>query len=268
MQLRHLVSGLSVCLAFGFAKADDGWIGYSGAPKLMGSHPSVRMVSEVVRATIHREKADVVCDFVFRNDGPACTVRMGFPDYNDNRLPGDENRSIYNSFKSTVDGKEVENELEPKKAPELQSYPKGWNSAFEVKSVRFAKGQTRRIREVYRVPLGTLAIHGEIEGKGVPAERIFTYVFSTGSTWHGPIGRAEMTITFAADAPIGKGRVVLLGGPLGDKLWDWRTKHPRAIGGEARNLRLAGRTLHLLKKNWKPTDRDDLRLAVGMYYRK
>ncbi|HVT10833.1 MAG TPA: hypothetical protein VHE55_01090 [Fimbriimonadaceae bacterium] len=270
MRQRLLLSGLLIAFIRGFAAADDGWIGYSGSPKLMASHPSVRMVSEVVRVTIHRQTADVVCDFVFRNAGSACDVRMGFPDYSGNRMPGDANKSVFMSFKSTVDGKRVDTTLEPAKAPEDADFnAKGWNSAFQVKSVHFGKGQTRRVRDSYQVRLGTVAIHGEVPGKGEPAERIFSYIFSTGGSWHGSIGRAEMVITFADDAPIGKGKLALTKGPLDyDKLWEWRVKHPHAVGGAQSGFDPRGRTLRLLKKNWKPTKRDDVELAVGMYYRK
>jgi hypothetical protein len=63
-------------------RADDGAVlGEGGAMAPMREHPSIRMVSERVVADLTLEGPDVVdCVFRFRNEGPATTVRMGFPE--------------------------------------------------------------------------------------------------------------------------------------------------------------------------------------------
>src|SRR5580658_3484003 len=68
---------LSLCHA---AVADDAAMSGEGGTMtlLSGGHPSITMVSEVVRID-HLPDGRVRAHFVFKNAGPACTVQMGFP---------------------------------------------------------------------------------------------------------------------------------------------------------------------------------------------
>src|SRR4051794_11540766 len=61
-------------------RADDASISWGGAPRLLKGHRWVEMRSEVVRMTVGERRVHVDCRFVFENRGPACSVRMGFPD--------------------------------------------------------------------------------------------------------------------------------------------------------------------------------------------
>ena len=75
---RVVVAGL---LALGVrASANDGGIHMGGSPGLLHGHPTVTMTGEVIKMTVDDAKVTVDCRFVFTNNGPACTVRMGFPD--------------------------------------------------------------------------------------------------------------------------------------------------------------------------------------------
>ena len=62
------------------ARADDGGISFGGSPHLLKGHATVAMKSEVVKMDVHDKVIKVDCRFLFHNSGPACTVRMGFPD--------------------------------------------------------------------------------------------------------------------------------------------------------------------------------------------
>src|SRR5215212_2408570 len=115
------------CLTFalaavaGAACANDGGIAFGGAPRLLDSHPSVSMESEVVTMTVGDKIVTVDCRFTFRNHGPACAVRMGFPDIGVGASDPDEKNSedylrhgpvsTFKSFHSWVDGKEVSTKL-------------------------------------------------------------------------------------------------------------------------------------------------------------
>lgn len=46
----------------------------------MAQHPSVRMVSETVAVRLTDKGTRVHCEFLFRNEGKACMVTMGFPE--------------------------------------------------------------------------------------------------------------------------------------------------------------------------------------------
>jgi len=145
---------------------------------------------------------------------------------------------------------------------------------YQVKTVSFAAHQTHHIREVYRQPLGTIALWGDDGNRGTPAFQAFVYIFSTGATWKGNIGRATMSITFAKDARV---RSPLRVGEPPDadqttetgakKLWKWWTGHPHTIEG-AEDFHIHGRTLELVKRNWKPTADDDENLYFGYYHRR
>jgi len=60
--------------------ADDGALTAGGSPGLVSGHPSVVMQRERVVLTAGLKTVHVDCTFVFHNEGPSCTVRMGFPD--------------------------------------------------------------------------------------------------------------------------------------------------------------------------------------------
>ena len=62
------------------AFADDGAVqGVGGAIRAMKEHPSVLMETMAVAIQVNSEReARVDCHFVFRNTGPATTVRMGY----------------------------------------------------------------------------------------------------------------------------------------------------------------------------------------------
>lgn len=60
---------------------DRAIVGRGGTWKpLQGEHASIRMVSERVRVDVYEKYYDVQASFVFRNEGPATTVTMGFPE--------------------------------------------------------------------------------------------------------------------------------------------------------------------------------------------
>src|SRR4028118_808793 len=77
--LRPVAFGFFSALALG-ALANDAGISFGGSPRLLKGHPSVAMASEVIVMTIDEEKVTVDCNFVFKNNGKATQVRMGFPD--------------------------------------------------------------------------------------------------------------------------------------------------------------------------------------------
>lgn len=145
------VLALAGVLGGGAARADDGGITYGGAPRLLAGHPSVSMQSEVVRMKVGRKRVRVTCDFVFHNSGRAGRVRMGFPDRGEG--DGDPGRSdpkeapkgTFLSYASWVDGKGV-----PTRIVRSSDSSQVWHA----KTVSFAAGATRRVRDVYTLEAG------------------------------------------------------------------------------------------------------------------
>lgn len=187
MRLQSLTICL-ICLCI-TGYADDGAMsGVGGTVSLLSEHQSVRMVREKVDAKISWETATVRCEFVFKNEGKATTVKMGFPeDAGGDALP--LAKSHFGSFRSWVDGKPAKTTFvltNKGYAPEGPGYV-GWH----VKEVHFAAGQTRKVVEEYTSGLG-----GDISGSAS-----FAYILKTGSSWKGKIGEAVITIDASEVSP-------------------------------------------------------------------
>ena len=161
------------------ARADDAEVSYGGSPSALKGSGQVTMQSEVVLLDIGPDSVKADCQFVFKNTGKACTIRMGFPD-GDSQEESEEDKkappqSAFTSFSSFVDGRAVPTTL-----------VHGADYAWHIKNVSFPANGIRRVREVYSVPLG-----GNVSGN----ETAY-YVLQTGASWRGPIGRMEVIARF------------------------------------------------------------------------
>ncbi len=165
------------------ACANDAAIhGVGGAIAPMDGHPSVRMVREKIDARINWDSVKVRCEFVFKNEGPATTVRMGFPEEASGVDVGPIKKSRLSGFRSLVDGKPVKTTFVPTKSDadsDSETY-----RAWHVKTVRFEANQTRTVVDEYTSPLGMDSMGG----------RSFSYILVTGKSWKGKIGQAVVTI--------------------------------------------------------------------------
>lgn len=207
--------GLMLCMASA-TKADDGYVtGIGGAIRLMHGHPTIRMVSEEVHIQLPEGK--VSARFVFRNEGRATTVEIGFPESGKDILPHPYSHMV--GFQSTVDGQSVRVTRKVAQKPTDDGdyeYDYWW-----VKKVSFARGQTRTIVNTYTGGVGIKApFYNQPTG--------FHYVLETGASWHGPIGHARIVcdlgsvandwpLWFGPDGGKRKGRTIT---------WDLRNFKP------------------------------------------
>jgi len=164
------------------ARADDSDISYGGSPSSLKGTGQVAMQSEVVLLDIGPDKVRADCQFVFKNKGPACTIRMGFPDGNSQRDEESDAKapikSAFGSFQSFVDGHAAPTTL-----------VRGKDYAWQTKTVSFPANGIRRVREIYTVEVGgTVAYKSSLETA--------YYVLQTGASWSGPIGRMEIIARF------------------------------------------------------------------------
>jgi len=162
--------------------ANDGSVeGVGGSVALLHSeHKSIRMLSEKVEAKLTRDNgAKVRCIFVFKNEGKAATVMMGFPE----RAEREEPKQTIKDFKSWVNGKSVKTKLIQGKAGWVGEY-KGWH----VKDVQFKEGETLTIVDTY-----TGGIGGNIDGW-----KWFEYILKTGASWKGRISKADISVDVSA----------------------------------------------------------------------
>jgi hypothetical protein len=243
------------------AHANDGAISYGGSPSLLSGHPSVTMQSEVVMMTIGKENVLVDCRFVFKNSGKKCSVRMGFPDRGEGGADPDESasgdwktnlaKSTFNWFKSYVDDQLVKTAL---------IRGGGSGEFWHAKNVAFGAGQSRRVRDVYSVPVG-----GQIAPNGGGAFDETSYILHTGKSWHGKIGRSEVIVKFARDM---KGKVLKpswyrFSENTFDKV-DWPSvRGSKVLYHGPDKAQVSGLTMRFVRTNWEPEVKDDIWLAFS-----
>ena len=161
--------------------ADDGFAsGQGGTPGALREHPTIRMVSEVV--TLRVPSRQVEARFVFRNEGPACTVSMGFPE--DSWDDGKERaRQSFTHFQSWVDGQPMRRRWvsPPPPLASGRQYAGLW-----MAKVRFDRGQTRVITDRY-------VAGGEYTSDGL---QHLSYTLVSGATWKGSIGDGLIRVLF------------------------------------------------------------------------
>ena len=233
-------------------RANDGALTFGGSPQLLKGHPTVAMESEVIRITVGEETVRADCSFVFKNSGPACTVRLGFPDegYDGNPTsPG----GFFKGFRSYVDGKYVPTSLTTSGKPDDEDF-RYWH----VKDVKFAANGRHAIRDVYSVDIG-----GQIAVRGF--YNIAAYTLHTGASWRGNIGRSEIVVTFNRKVPH-RPFVVKDATALGKAMYElnWDTMPPATLyyQGPSRPT-VQNNTLRFVRANWRPTNKDDIRLFFG-----
>jgi hypothetical protein len=160
-------------------RANDSAIeGIGGSLRPMQEHPSVRMVAEKVVIDLHPDLAEVDCQFTFHNEGPATTVRMGFPERNYSRAE----KQGFLSFATWVDGKPVATTIEGYRFNEEEGFFR-----WRVKQVAFVAGQQRRVRVHYTM----------CPGRTTEAIRYFEYNLYTGAAWKGTIGKSTVIVNFS-----------------------------------------------------------------------
>lgn len=240
-------------------RANDGALSLGGTPRLMSSHKTVSMQSEVIRMTVGEETVTVDCRFVFRNVGPACTVRMGFPDQGRGDVPGADGADFVNkkkpiktsfqSFASYVNGRKTATKI-------LRGA--GMGEYWHVKMVRFPAKSVVRVRDVYTQPVGAQIT----SGRSVLSQ--VSYILRTGASWKGTIGSTDIFVMFQRKRPASPLRPAGLKRGQEDKTLfetDWTGDAHRVYWRGFAAPTVQGNTLHFRRRNWRPTDRSDLYLA-------
>ena len=246
-----------VCLSL-FVR-NDGWIGFSGAPKIEGKHPSVRMVNEQIHLKVGQDTLYGDCVFTFKNEGPACNVRIGFPDFNSNDEVEEPPQSTYKSFRSVVDDVLVPTKL----------VRGNQGTAWQIKSVAFGRGQTRKIRNIYHLKLGKITLNGSpVKGRESMCWQ-GEYILGTGRSWKGKIGKTTVTVDFGSSALI-QSPIVPMEWPdaaKSDSSNFWVKNKNAVIWSGPTPPRIAGkRRLVFEIKNWEPEDLEEsVKFRFGVY---
>jgi hypothetical protein len=242
------------------ARADDGGISFGGSPHLMKGHATVAMKDEVVKMDVQEKVIKVDCKFLFHNSGPACTVRMGFPDqglgaaepYQGDPVPtGPGLKATFLTYESWVDGKKVSTKLVPTNDRSLY---------WHTKTVTFKANSDCVIRDVYTLPPGA-----QMTSENGSYQQTY-YVLHTGASWHGPIGRAEIIVSFApgvVQAPIQLKALNSLPDKDLQRL-KWSEFPQGTVIYEGPCVpKLDRNSLRFVRASFRPTKNDDLHLYYG-----
>ena len=171
--MRIVIAPVLIGLWLSALKADDAPVmGIGGTIRPMQEHPTIEMVAEYVHAWLARDQIKVECVFLLRNDGPATTVQIGFP----NNGGGEVGDYLpFREFHSYVNGQPVDVAIMPDTSDSTSVFLTWW-----VKEVYFGPGELKSIRDEYTA---------------APGMGIFGYSLSTGSAWAGSIGVGDIIVT-------------------------------------------------------------------------
>jgi hypothetical protein len=217
------------------------------------------MVSEVVRLHVGKRIVRADCRFVFRNEGPATTVKMGFPD-EDSAREGEKGKSVFKSFRSWVDGRSVTTRIEEDDN----------DGVWQVKQVDLPANKTVVVRDVYSVSPG-MGFQGGTWWMSYAA-----YTLHTGASWKGSIGRADVYVTLLTGLPAPKRLVpkqaldykeAALDFDKASELRKWNRmlrRHRNTVfwTGPSKPT-LKGRTIAFHARNVEPSEGDDIFLAFA-----
>ena len=178
-----LVSLLAIIFLATTASADDASLGRVGENVQPIFNTRVEMLAEDVRVKVTPERSFVEAVFIFRNNGPAATVLVGFPEEEilDGREGFGDDTELHD-FKAFIDGKEVPVQKKKGLVPEINPRSIDYPSWYTWE-VEFAEGQIRELRNTYWVK-NLYWSNGEV---------LAGYILTTGSTWEGSIGHARVT---------------------------------------------------------------------------
>lgn len=187
MEFRRLARVVIYAFLLGLprlALANDGAVvGVPGNWKWAGNGTTkVRMVREKVVLTLDSEPTYAVdADFVFHNDGPATTVKMGFPESGGGvDVEPDEwrHKTAFQDFRTYVDGRRARVKRIFQRG-ESESYDALW-----IKTVTFAANQTRKVSVHFRTQYG---------GEAAEFSAYCNYTFS-GGNWNGKVDESVLVI--------------------------------------------------------------------------
>ena len=262
---RFALTGCTL-LAVALVAADDSAITWSGSPKMLKGHPTVSMVSEKIVLTVHlgdNAYTDADCTFLFKNNGPACSVRVGFPDRTRGADEGNFVKSGGNpdfphptfqelqNFKSWIDGKPVATSVVLSQDPTVKGATYG--GSWHVKVVKFPANGSVTVRDTYRQP----------QSGGIGAGNIYLnqvqYIMSTGASWNGPIGEAEVDVhlpSVLSAKPIGS---LTNQSPYSYEKWDKMEAHQIFYTGFS-TPEVSNETLVFKRSNFKPSVASDINI--------
>jgi hypothetical protein len=149
-----------------------------GSWRPMKEHPSVRLAAERISIRLLATEAIIDVTAHYENKGPACSIKMGFPE---REVGWADPGTFAKSFRSSVDDQPV------KVTPSEWREEDGLRMRWWIKDVSFAANQKRLVRVRYQFAYG------------IPP--IIEYILHTGASWRGPIASLLVEIDTGSFGP-------------------------------------------------------------------
>ncbi len=245
-----------VLLSFPPALGNNAYLVAGGSAYRISSNDTVSMQSEVVKIHVGKHLARVDCRFVFVNNGPACTVRMGFPDQTNQPLtnPDRNLRGSFLSYRSFVDGKKVTTKvvLDDDTGTEFK--------VWHAKDVAFPANSTVVVQDSYVVRPGVVAVDDRT------ATKLVYYILHTASSWKGAVRRADVYVTFTKSALPGTPRFVRenkVQDKSNSEISEWwhNASDGTVLYSAPVSPKVDVRTLHFEMTDFRPTPEDNIALT-------
>lgn len=218
-------------------KANDSYLPESGSPQILSAHKTISMEKETIKIKVLEKTIEADCWFVFKNNGPAANVRMGFPDDNGS-LGSDGGTTGFLHFNSYVNGKWTQ----------AQSFRQDGNY-WKVKTVAFPANSTTIVRDKYTANIGAVIIDNS------STARMAAYTLHTGASWKGNIGRSVVEFTFDFQPrPVAASTSIIRG------LTSKYLSGGKIVHRGPSKPTVADKTLRFVRTNWRPTEKDDIML--------
>ncbi|MFA6213610.1 MAG: hypothetical protein WCT03_19570 [Candidatus Obscuribacterales bacterium] len=245
------------------ALADVARISTGGAVHQMRGGGTVSMESEIVKIKISEHLQEIDCTFNFKNKGPACSVRVGFPDFTN--IPNLTNEETATNIKPTflsyhwyVDGKESSSEL----VPAENDY--GGNDDIKLwhaSDVQFPANSKITVRACYsQLPdLSPTDMQEPIQ----QFIKVTRYILQTAASWKGAVKKADIYVTFDKDVAAAPIKLVSVRHLMNSKVksskswWSQQSANTVCYSASVRPS-VNGQELHFTLNNLRPTEKDDL----------
>lgn len=266
MRIAWSILALILCAPFGTpVLADAARISAGGAAHQMKGGGMVSMESEIVRIKISDHLQEVDCTFEFENNGPACSVRIGFPDFSNipdltSKDTATNLKPSFLSYQCYVDGKESKSEL----VPADDDYGgdddvKLWHAS----DVQFPANSKLTVRDCY-TQLPDLS-PADIQKPIQQCIKVTRYILQTAASWPGAVKRADIYVTFdkgVTPAPIEAISVqdVMHSGVKSSKEWWSKASAHTVCYSASVKPSVDGQELHFTLTDFRPTEKDDLLL--------
>ena len=181
---RSFLTTMLLIVVFAFAYANDSSVEVSGGSLgvvELGQNADVQMVAEQIHITLFDGYYQTEVQFQFYNHGPTQTVLVGFPQW----VEGTTEIEEFFDFAAELNGRTAEYAETELSEP----LPIGLGMAITkwfLREVTFPEESWTTTSVSYKTPYRDY-------GRGAD------YLFGTGSTWKGPIGRMQITVENKTD---------------------------------------------------------------------